>query len=100
MSYHEAFGYYLTRKRREHGAKFDASSLAPQFIPYYESGQRIEVTRTFPSGEAWTRRGTVGITTGWRPAFLLMSRVSAHGSSDLLSADDKIVKVIPTRKRR
>jgi hypothetical protein len=85
---------YLQGKQREYGAKFNAADLAPQFIPYYESQQRIEVERVYPSGEKYTRRGTVGITTGWMPAFLLMSRVSARGSSDVLGTDDRIVRVI------
>ena len=84
-----SFGEYLKRKRAEYGEKFDASDLAPQFIPYYESGERIEVVSSWG-----TRRGRIGITTGWRPAFLLMCRVSARGSSDVLRADDKVTRVI------
>ena len=42
-----SFGEYLKRKRAEYGEKFDASDLAPQFIPYYESGERIEVVSSW-----------------------------------------------------
>lgn len=49
--------------------------------------------RTTYGDEVVERTGTVGITTGWHPAFLLMSRSSAMGSSDVLSARDVIVAV-------
>lgn len=94
------FLQYVARKRREHGDKFTTAALPAKFIPFYESGQRIEVTRTYANGEKYTRRGTVGITTGWQPAFLLMRTTRSMGSSDLLDAQDNVVKVIPTRKRR
>jgi hypothetical protein len=85
---------FLARKNAEYGSKFDASDLAPQFVHYYNTGERIEVTRTYSSGETFTRRGRVGITTGWRPAFLLVSRRGAFGSSDVLDTKDVVVKVV------
>lgn len=48
--------------------KFSTRGLAQQFIPYFESGQRIEVE--FSHGEI--KRGTVGVTTGWQPTFVLL----------------------------
>lgn len=84
----------------EHGKKgamnlrpIDRSDLAPQFAGYYESGDRIKVRTTYPSGETWERTGTVGKTTGWKPAYLLMPRVTSSGSSDVLSARDVVVAV-------
>ena len=83
------FEQYLNRKRREYGEKFDASDLAQQFVRYYESGQRIRVK--FNYGEELT--GTIGITSGWRPAFLLMRTSRSIGSPWLLGKDDQIVEV-------
>lgn len=76
------------RKQREHGDRFDASDLHSQFIPYFNSGDRIRVA----NGE-YVRTGRVGVTTGWKPAFLLMHRASDHGSSDVLGPDDQITHV-------
>jgi hypothetical protein len=67
--------------------------LAPQFAAYLGTDQRIRVQTTYPNGETWTRTGTVGVTTGWRPAFLLMRRRTDHGSSDVLRPDDRIIAV-------
>ena len=75
------------RKKIEHGKKFSATNLAKQFIPYYENGERITVR--FGYGE--TKRGTIGITTGWQPVFLLMLTKRNTGSSHTLSKKDKIV---------
>lgn len=35
----------------------------------------------------WVRTGAIGITTGWRPGYLIMPRVDSVGSSDLISLD-------------
>jgi len=63
---------------------------ATQFIPYFENQRRIEVV--FVSGTV--KRGRVGITTGWRPAFLLMLRSTSIGSQYILRDSDRIVKEI------
>jgi len=80
---------YLARGVARHGDKFDPSALADQFKPYFGTGKRIRVR--FSYGEELT--GTVGATTGWRPAFLLMRRSNSQGSPWLLGPDDKIVAV-------
>lgn len=78
----------------------DRSDLAPQFAGYYESGERIRVR--FSYGEE--RTGTVGKTTGWRPAYLLIPRSDSTGSSDVLGAEDTVIavkrggKYVPTRQ--
>ncbi len=74
--------------RREHGDRFDASDLerAAHFAPYLRTGLRLKVRK----GD-FERTGTVGKTTGWRPAFLLMHRSSDRGSWDVLGPDDEIV---------
>ncbi len=80
---------YIARRKAEAGRKFSDSDLAKKFIPYYESQQRIKVMT--PWGKEMT--GTVGATTGWRPAFLLMSRSNAIGSSTVLDNKFKIIGV-------
>lgn len=83
---------FIARKRAQYGEKFNPSDLAPQFIPYYESGQRIEVKQ--PYKDEPNLRGYVGIATGWKPVFILLSKSNSHGSSEILSAKYKIVKTI------
>lgn len=80
----------IAKKQIAYGKRFDDSDLVHKFIPFYESGQRIEVD----FGYGTIKRGTVGMTTGWRPVFLLMLRKDSVGSSWTLSNKDKIVKVI------
>ena len=79
----------IDRKRREHGEKFSDAELWPQFRPYYRTGERIRVR----SASGYERTGTVGVTTGWRPAFLLIRTSRSLGSSDVLNADDTIIGV-------
>jgi hypothetical protein len=81
---------FIQRKQDEFGKKFDYSDLAKNFIPFYENGRRVEVQ--FKSGEI--KRGTIGITTGWKPVFLLMLRKNSIGSSYTLCDNDKITKVL------
>lgn len=83
---------YLDAKHREVGDKFDTSEIAPEFFRYYGTGIRLEVTG--PSG---VRRGTVGVTSGWRPMFLLMHRKSDIGSSDVLTKEDKVTGIVDKR---
>lgn len=66
------------------------SNLAPQFARYHESGQRIIVKMQY--GEIL--RGYVGITTGWKPRYLLLKKSNSTGSSETLSEDDKIIGTI------
>jgi hypothetical protein len=90
------FSDLVARGTARHGERFDPSELAEEFRRYYETGERIRVVTTYGQGESaetYTRTGTVGVTTGWRPAFLLIHRSSDHGSSDLLSDRDRVVAV-------
>lgn len=93
---HGTIEQYIARKKREFPS-FDPSALAPQFWPYFGTDTRIRVERTHDSVPleecCRTRTGRVGITTGWRPVFLLIHRSSDHGSSYMLGRDDKIVAV-------
>jgi len=79
----------LDEKRQKYGNKASVKELAKQFVPYFESGERIKVK--FSYGEEKT--GTVGITTGWKPIFILMLTKRSTGSSWTLSKKDKIIGV-------
>ena len=79
---------YITRKGAEYGVRFDPSDLDPRFIPYFDSGERVRVATC---GLVLT--GTIGITTGWRPAFLLMRRRTDHGSTWVLGANSHVLAV-------
>lgn len=84
--------HYSPGDREGHLMDYSSLDAAGQFKPYFR-GPRIKVTTTYPDGETFTRFGTVGVTTGWRPVFLLMKRSDSVGSSDVLGPDDKVVAV-------
>jgi len=89
----KTYSQYIARKTNEFAGTehpFDPSELAPQFVSYFETGQRIEVD----FGDGMIKRGTVGVTTGWRPVFLLVLRSNSMGSSWTLGKNDRIVKII------
>ncbi len=79
---------YLIQQTRKYGSRF-RPPIEGQFIPFFESGERIKVRRA--SGEVLT--GTIGITTGWSPVFLLMRRRTSVGSIWTLSGNDQILAV-------
>jgi hypothetical protein len=85
----DKYEQFCERKQREYGETFDPSSLAPEFVPYFNSGQRVRIR--FSYGEEMT--GTIGVTMGWCPVFLLMLRSNDHGSSWTLKDTDEIVAV-------
>lgn len=84
------FSELLLRRAEKYPKDFSSENLFDKFIPYYKSGERIEVT--FSSGEV--KRGTVSVTTGWKPCFLLMLRRDSIGSSWTLGKNDKVTKII------
>ena len=83
------FKELLDRKKREYGSKFDMSDLNADFIPFFENGERIEVDFGYE-----TKRGTIGITTGRKPCFLLMLTKRSTGSSYTINKNDKVIKVL------
>ena len=87
---HQNFQEFAKRKRIEYGDKFDPSELAPQFFQYFKTGVRIKIK--FPNSLNEVT-GTVGITTGWVPVFLLLRTSHSISSSHTLSEDDKIIAV-------
>lgn len=80
---------YVARGKKAHGDKFSAKTLDKRFVPYFESGARIRVD----FGDGVIQQGTVGVTGGWRPVFLLMLRSDSVGSSWTLGKNDTIVGV-------
>lgn len=83
---------YLLRKQNKYGDKFDSSDLNTEFIPYYENQQRIEVDFGYE-----IKRGRIGITTGWKPCFLLMLTTRSTGSSYTIGKKDKVLSVVSGR---
>ena len=77
---------YVERKQREYGEKFDPSDLDPRFVPYFNSQQRIKV-HTLGA----TVTGRIGVTTGWKPCFLLMRTSRSRGSEYTLGQNDTIL---------
>lgn len=79
----------VAQRKATHGDKFDESALDKRFVPYFESGERIKV-RTLG---LMIITGTVGVTTGWCPCFLLMRMRRGTGSAFTLGPNDDIVAV-------
>lgn len=79
----------VQRGRERHGERFEESDLAPEFRPYFRTGQRVRVRYSY--GEEVT--GTIGASTGWRPCFLLMRTARSVGSSYVLGTRDHVVAV-------
>jgi hypothetical protein len=83
---------YLLRKKTEYGKKFNDNDLNKNFIPYYESQERITVSFCNKDGKEYEKkRGRIGVTTGWKPCFLLMLTVRSLGSSYIIGKNDKII---------
>ena len=78
---------FLAKSKIRHGNLFDPSDLAIKFIPYFENGQRIKVKTPYEG----IKFGTVGVTCGWKPVFLLMHDSRAIGSSQTLDARYEIL---------
>lgn len=78
-----------------HRHDFDASQLdaARHFAPYFANEGRLKVRTTYRNGKEYVRTGTVGVTNGWKPSFMLIHRSSARSSYDILDGDDEIVAI-------
>ncbi len=81
---------FMNGRRKMYGDRFDPSDLSGQFVRAYNSQDRIEVVMA--DGEV--RRGTVGVTTGWKPVFILMLRKDSVSSPYLLTDRDRIIRKI------
>ena len=80
---------YVDNKMKRYGIEFDTSDLNENFIPYFESGERVTVK--FSYGEI--KRGTIGISSGWKPIFLLMLTKRSSGSSYTINKLDEIKRI-------
>jgi len=78
----------LRRRQNQYGSLFSSADLTPAFVSAFNTGERITVE--FDWGER--RRGTVGVTTGWRPTFILMLTRRSLGSSYALTERDKEIR--------
>lgn len=95
------FNEFLARGKAKWGLKFDASELDKRFIPYYENGQRIEVTWLdgFEDYGGYGARAngkkarfTVGVSTGWKPVFLQVYSSRSFGGQAILSSAIKSIR--------
>jgi len=83
-----SFQDYLLRARAKWGEKFSASSLDVRFVTFYENQKRIKIDTC---GTVIT--GTVGVTTGWVPVFILLRTKRSFGSAWTLTPSDIILAV-------
>lgn len=70
----------LERGKQRYGDKFDPSDLDPDFVNWYNCQDRIKLA--YRPDPTWTVTGTIGVTTGWKPVFLIMRTKRSIGSSD------------------
>lgn len=89
------FEDYLARQEVRWGDSFDPSDLDKRFIPFYNDNSRVKVRRHWDEGDEYAITGTIGITTGWRPCFLLMRTSRSIGSSDTLGSNQVILAIKP-----
>lgn len=87
MSAQGAYEAWENDKRRRE-PRLDTAELWQQFRPYFH-GKRVRVESPY----GYVRTGTVSVTTGHKPGFLLMHRSNDVGSCDLLSEDDRVTAV-------
>ena len=83
-----SYAEFVRRKKNQFGLRFDESDLDTRFVRYFESGDRIKV-----SEYGRCHFGTVGVSCGIRPVFLLMATSRSVGSSFTLGKDTIIVAV-------
>lgn len=89
-----SFKEFLQRKENEY-KNFNDSDLNRDFIHAFESGKRVEVCFVGSDGQIYeTKRGTLGITTGWKPCFLLMLTKRSISSSYTIGKKDFIKSYI------
>lgn len=84
----------IARGMARWGEKFDSSSLDAvdsRIRTAFNTGGRVIVESAYDDGSTWVRAGRVGITTGWRPAFLILWSDSQTGSSDTVGASDRVI---------
>ena len=81
----------ISNKTKEYREKFDCSDLNVDFIKYFNSQERITVSFCDSEGkECEVKRGRIGVTTGWKPVFLLMLTTRSIGSVWAIGKNDKV----------
>ncbi len=88
----QAFEDYLL-DRKDADPRFKSDGLARKFVEHFRANHRIQVRDK--TGAVFS--GYVGITIGWRPAFILVYNRKAMGSGVLLTDSEEIVKVYSGR---
>jgi len=76
----------IARKKNEYGKKFSTADLDKRFIKYFNSGERIKV-----NDYGRVIYGNVGVTTGFKPVFLMIRHSRQIGSSDVISKKTRII---------
>jgi len=89
---------FISRKQKEYGEKFDPSDLDARFIEFFNSQDRIKVQSQDYVDDV--HYGIVGVTTGWKPCFLLIHDYRCQGSGSLLDSNYKILAVSRDGKYR
>lgn len=88
---------YIERQKLRYDGKdgrreFSDGCLNQSFVHAFNNGARITVSFRDGKRKEWARkRGTVGVTTGWTPCFLLMLTKRSRGSSLTIGQNDVIV---------
>lgn len=86
----------ILERKQKYGKQFSSKDLDRRFVRYYESGERIKVTYKYGkiNPEIEVKTGTVGITTGWKPVFLLILTSRSLSSSWILDKSVKKIEVL------
>ena len=80
---------YLEIKEREFGREFVPPVNADLLSEYVNSGIRLEV-----DADGCIERGFIGLTTGWRPCFILLRTKRSSGSGICLDGNVKILRIL------
>lgn len=88
------FSNFLKRKHAQFEDQFDSSDLDSRFIEFFKTNTRLKIQTC---GMIIT--GTVGVTTGWKPCFLLMRTKRSIGSVWTLGKNDRIIGIKPEGQR-
>jgi hypothetical protein len=81
------------RKKLEKEPRYSTTEIPEKFIRFWEKGHNCRIKIERGMNLRYWEYGYVSMSTGWRPALLLVKSVRARGSSVLLREDDIIVGV-------
>ena len=70
---------------------FTTADLPEKFVPYYEQGSQLRIKIERGVNFIVNEYGRVGVSTGWKPAFLLVKSDRHKGSSVVLDEEDRVV---------